>query len=186
LTPYTPGEQPQDQQYVKLNTNESPFPPSPKALAYAAAHTRALHLYSDPDCLALREALAAHCDVTPDEVIVTNGSDEVLNFAFQAFCDADHPAVFPDVTYGFYPVFAAVNGLPYREIPLSADFSVNVADTAPPPARSSSPTPTPRGHRPAGRGDRAHPARRPGPRRRRRRGLRGFRRGELRAAGAQV
>ncbi len=128
LTPYTPGEQPQDMQYVKLNTNESPFPPSPKAMKVAAEQTRALNLYSDPDCRALREKLAETYCVSPDEVIVTNGSDEVLNFAFMAFCDAQHGAAFPNISYGFYPVFAAVNGVPYEEIPLRADFSVHADD----------------------------------------------------------
>lgn len=128
LSPYTPGEQPQDQEYVKLNTNESPFPPSPTALRFAAAHTRSLNLYSDPDCRALREALAETYGVAPEQVIVTNGSDEVLNFAFMAFCDAAHPVAFPSVSYGFYPVFATLNGVPYTEIPLTEDLRVNAAD----------------------------------------------------------
>lgn len=128
LTPYTPGEQPRERRYVKLNTNESPFPPSPKALAFAAAETRPLNLYSDPDCRALREKLAEVCGVDPAQVIVTNGSDEILNFAFMAFCDRAHPAVFPSISYGFYPVFAQVNGVPYAELPLNADLSINPAD----------------------------------------------------------
>ena len=128
LTPYTPGEQPQDQQYVKLNTNESPFPPSEKAMREALAALRPLQLYSDPDCRILREKLAARYGVTPDMVIVTNGSDEALNFAFMAFCDGAHGAVFPNISYGFYPVFAQLNGVPYAEIPLKADFSVDAGD----------------------------------------------------------
>lgn len=128
LAPYVPGEQPQDMQYVKLNTNESPFPPSDKALRQAAESTRAMNLYSDPDCRALREKLADFYGFSADEVIVTNGSDEVLNFAFMAFCDAAHPVAFPAISYGFYPVFAAVNGVAYEEIPLRADFSVNADD----------------------------------------------------------
>ena len=130
LTPYTPGEQPQDQQYVKLNTNESPFPPSEQALRAAAEAMRPLQLYSDPDCRILREKLAARYGVAPDEVTVTNGSDEALNFCFMAFCDARHGAAFPDISYGFYPVFAQVNGVPYAEIPLKADFSVDPSDYA--------------------------------------------------------
>lgn len=128
LSPYTPGEQPQDQEYVKLNTNESPFPPSEAALRFAAEHARPLNLYSDPDCRDLREKLAERCGVSPDEVIVTNGSDEILNFAFMAFCDATHPAAFPSISYGFYPVFAALNGVPFTEIPLADDFSVRAED----------------------------------------------------------
>ncbi len=128
LTPYTPGEQPQDQQYVKLNTNESPFPPSVKALRAAAEALRPLQLYSDPECRILREKLAAACGVAPDEVTMTNGSDEALNFCFMAFCDGAHGAAFPSVSYGFYPVFAQLGGVPYTEIPLKPDFSVDPAD----------------------------------------------------------
>ena len=128
LEPYVPGEQPKDQQYVKLNTNENPFPPSEKALTFAAEKTRPMHLYSDPECTDLRKALAETYDVSANQVICTNGSDEVLNFAFMAFCDEAHPAVFPDITYGFYPVFAKVNGVPYEEIPLKEDLSVDPAD----------------------------------------------------------
>ena len=127
LVPYTPGEQPQDQQYVKLNTNESPFPPSEKALRAALDALRPLQLYSDPECRRLREKLAARYGVAPDEVTVTNGSDEALNFCFMAFCDAAHGAVFPNISYGFYPVFAQVNNVPYEELPLTADFSVDPA-----------------------------------------------------------
>ena len=128
LAPYVPGEQPQDMQYVKLNTNESPFPPSERAMRAAWDNLRPLQLYSDPDCRVVREKLAEAYGVAPDEVVVTNGSDEALNFCFMAFCDAKHGAAFPNISYGFYPVFAQVNGVPYTEIPLTADFSVNVGD----------------------------------------------------------
>ncbi|MGI6264257.1 MAG: histidinol-phosphate transaminase [Acutalibacteraceae bacterium] len=128
LTPYTPGEQPRERTYIKLNTNESPFPPSPKAIDAAAKAAQGLHLYSDPTCRELTDTAAAVLGVSPDRLLFTNGSDEILNFAFMAFCDSDHPAVFPDVTYGFYPVFAALNGVPYQEIPLREDLTVNVDD----------------------------------------------------------
>ena len=128
LTPYTPGEQPQDMQYVKLNTNESPFPPSDKALAYAAARTRPLNLYSDPESRELTEQVAETLGVRAENVLLTNGSDEILNFAFMAFCDGEHPAAFPDITYGFYPVFAALNGVRYTQIPLREDFTIGVED----------------------------------------------------------
>lgn len=128
LVPYTPGEQPRDMQYIKLNTNESPFPPSPRAQRYAADAVKALQLYPDPECRALTEKLAEVCGVKPDELLVTNGSDEILNFAFMAFCDASRPAAFPDITYGFYSVFAELNGVPYAEIPLRADYSVAPED----------------------------------------------------------
>ena len=126
LTPYTPGEQPQDKQYVKLNTNESPFPPSVKAQQAAAEAAASLQLYPDPTCRAIREKLAALYGLTADEVVVTNGSDEVLNFAFMAFCD--NGAIFPDITYGFYRVFADLYRIPCEEIPLKADFTIDIAD----------------------------------------------------------
>ena len=128
LTPYTPGEQPTERQYVKLNTNESPFPPSDKAMAAAAQAAGQLQLYPDPTCRELTAAVAAMCGVNADEVLLTNGSDEILNFAFMAFCDGAHPAVFPDITYGFYKVFAELNGVPYRTVPLRDDLSVDPAD----------------------------------------------------------
>ncbi len=125
LTPYTPGEQPRDMQYIKLNTNESPFPPSPGVRAALADEADALRLYSDPECIALREQLATVYGVKPAQVLMTNGSDEVLNFAFMAFADE---LVFPSITYGFYPVFAELNHIPYTEIPLKADFSIDARD----------------------------------------------------------
>ena len=128
LTPYTPGEQPKERKYNKLNTNESPFPPSDKAIAAAAEAAKSLMLYSDPEAKKLTEAIAETVGVTPDCVLATNGSDEILNFAFMAFCDGDHPAIFPDITYGFYSVFAELNGVPYEEIPLRADFTINPED----------------------------------------------------------
>ena len=126
LTPYTPGEQPKDTQYVKLNTNESPFPPSPNALRMAAEAAGNLQLYSDPECRDLVKKAAEIFQVAEDEILFTNGSDEILNFAFMAFCDENHPVVFPDISYGFYKVFAALNHIPYEEIPLAEDFSIDV------------------------------------------------------------
>lgn len=128
LIPYTPGEQPKGRQYVKLNTNESPFPPSPGVLAAAAAEAGNLQLYSDPDSSVLIRKLAAHYSVDPDQVIAVNGSDEILNFAFMAFADEARPLVFADITYGFYPVFAALNHIPYSVIPLWRDFTLDVHD----------------------------------------------------------
>jgi len=126
LIPYTPGEQPKNREYIKLNTNESPFPPSEKAVSLAAEAAKRLQLYPDPECRQLTEAVASTLGVNPDEVLLTNGSDEILNFAFMAYCDKDHPAVFPDITYGFYPVFAEINNIPYEEIPLREDFSMDI------------------------------------------------------------
>ena len=106
LEPYTPGEQPQDRRYIKLNTNESPFPPSPGVLEAVREEAGRLQLYSDPESRTVTCALAEHYGLQPDQVLVGNGSDELLNFAFMAYCDDGCPALFPDVTYGFYPVFA--------------------------------------------------------------------------------
>ena len=128
LTPYTPGEQPRDQRYIKLNTNESPFPPSPKAQAYAKEAAEKLELYSDPNCTELVAKAAEVFGIGKDEIIFSNGSDEVLNFAFMAFCDDKNPAIFPDITYGFYKVFAALNAIPFKQIPLKADFSLEISD----------------------------------------------------------
>ena len=128
LVPYVPGEQPQDRRYLKLNTNESPFPPSPGVLAAVAEEAARLNLYSDPDARALCAKMAQTYGVTPDRVIMSNGSDEVLNFAFMAFSSDERPLVFPDLTYGFYPVFANLNRLPYTEIPVKDDLSIDPAD----------------------------------------------------------
>lgn len=128
LTPYTPGEQPKDMQYIKLNTNESPFPPNDAVKAAVSAQVQKLALYPDPECRELTNLLARQFGVEPEEVLLTNGSDEILNFAFMAFCDKSHPAVFPDITYGFYSVFAQINGIPYSEIPLRDDFTIDIKD----------------------------------------------------------
>lgn len=128
LTPYTPGEQPKERKFIKLNTNESPYPPSPVAQRLARQAAGDLNLYSDPQCRDLIKVASEKMGVGEDEIIFTNGSDDILNFAFMAFCDKDTPAAFPDITYGFYPVFANLNGVPYTEIPLRDDFTVNVED----------------------------------------------------------
>ena len=128
LVPYVPGEQPKERKYIKLNTNESPFPPSPRAVAYAAKAAESLQLYSDPECRTLLPKMAEFYGVSTKEILLTNGSDEILNFAFMAFCDDKTPAAFADITYGFYKVFAALNNVPYVEIPLREDFTLNTAD----------------------------------------------------------
>ena len=128
LTPYTPGEQPQDRSYIKLNTNESPYPPSPIACRLARQEAGSCMLYSDPQCRALREAAAGYFGVDGAMIVFGNGSDEILNFAFSAFCDGSHPAVFPDISYGFYPVFAEQCGVPYRRVPLREDYSIAPED----------------------------------------------------------
>ncbi|MCR4877600.1 MAG: histidinol-phosphate transaminase [Clostridiales bacterium] len=130
LKAYTPGEQPKDRKLIKLNTNENPWPPEARVAESVKEAAGRLNLYSDPECGKLREILAGRLDLRPENLIMTNGSDEALNFAFMAFCDADHPAVFPDITYGFYPVYARVNQVPFREIPLTDGWRVDPRDYA--------------------------------------------------------
>ncbi len=132
MVPYVPGEQPADlSRYVKLNTNENPFPPSEKALKYAAENARPSNLYSDPDCVKLRELLAQTLGTGKDNVVCCNSSDELLFLAFSAFCDDERPAVFPDISYGFYPVFAEMARVPSVQIPLDEKLRVRIEDYIP-------------------------------------------------------
>ncbi len=124
LTAYVPGEQPQDVKYIKLNTNESPFAPSKKAIKGGIKASKRLHLYPDPEVKELIQRLAQLNGVKEENILTANGSDEVLNFIFMAFCDKDKPAVFPDISYGFYSVFAKNNNVSYREIPLGDNFEI--------------------------------------------------------------
>ena len=128
LEAYVPGEQPKDMKYIKLNTNESPFPPSDSVIRAAEEEAGRLNLYSDPECTPLVAKLAELYGIDNNMVIMTNGSDEVLNFAFMAFSDKTCPIAFADITYGFYPVFARLSGIPYTEIPLREDFSIDPTD----------------------------------------------------------
>ena len=126
LTPYVPGEQPRDRRYIKLNTNESPFRPSPKAMEYAKAASENLQLYSDPTCTSIKAKMAQLKGIRPEQIFFGNGSDEVLYCAFLAFCDSKVGAIFPDISYGFYKVFAQFTGIPYTMVPLEEDFSIDV------------------------------------------------------------
>lgn len=128
LVPYTPGEQPRDKRYNKLNTNESPYPPSPGVTEAAKKESEVLYLYSDPECIGLRAKMSEIYKIPPENILMTNGSDEILNFAFMAFADEKRPLAFPDITYGFYPVFAQLNHIPYNEIPLKEDFTIDIND----------------------------------------------------------
>ena len=129
LAPYTPGEQPTDAQYIKLNTNENPFPPSPKVLqALSRAEGQKLNLYSDPTCGRLNEAIARRCELKPENVITGNGSDEILAFAFRAFCGEGKGVAYADITYGFYKAQTALFGLDAAVIPLREDLTLNVDD----------------------------------------------------------
>ena len=129
LEAYVPGEQPQDMRYVKLNTNESPFPPSPEVRAAVnAAEAERLNRYPDPEGKVLRARLAEMYGVEPDNVFLANGSGELLFFAFLAFCDGERPVAFPSISYGFYPVYAQLLRLPYTEVPLREGFVLDPAD----------------------------------------------------------
>ena len=129
LSPYVPGEQPRIANLVKLNTNESPFGPSPRAMeAMRAAAADTLRLYPDPEATELREALAAHHGVKPDQVFVGNGSDEVLAHAFVALLKQPKPLLFPDVTYSFYPVWAQLFGVAFETVPLDDGMRVRIED----------------------------------------------------------
>ena len=129
LAPYTPGEQPQDQQYVKLNTNESPYPPSAGVItALNAKEASDLRLYSDPECKELKKALADYYKVEPENIYVGNGSDEALNFAFLSYATDGRGVAFADITYGFYPVFADLYHIPVQIVPLKSDFSIAPED----------------------------------------------------------
>ena len=130
LEAYTPGEQPKNMdRLIKLNTNELPFPPSEQVMAVVnRAELEKLRLYSDPECKALVDAIADYCGTEPDHVFPGNGSDEVLAFLFHGFCP--NGAVFPDISYGFYKVFAQMFGVSARQIPLREDFSIAVEDYA--------------------------------------------------------
>ena len=115
-------------QYVKLNTNESPYPPSQGVTLAVEHESKKLRLYSDPECVALRAKAAEVFGVKENQILMTNGSDEILNFAFMAFADSKRPLAFADITYGFYPVFAQLNNIPYTEIPLKEDFTIDIND----------------------------------------------------------
>src|SRR5580692_12287679 len=129
LKPYVPGEQPRMAELVKLNTNESPIGPSPRALeAIRAEASGTLRLYPDPQATALRTALAAYHKVQPEQVFVGNGSDEVLAHAFVALLKHDAPLLFPDITYSFYPVYCRLFGIDHKTVPLDEAMQIRIAD----------------------------------------------------------
>jgi len=126
---YVPGEQPQDKSYIKLNTNEFPFEPGEKVKAVLnEKNASMLRLYSDPSCRVLKQAIASRYGFEKENVFCGNGSDEVLALSFLAFCRKEDTVVFPDISYGFYPVFASFFDLKYKEIPLKDDFSIDITD----------------------------------------------------------
>ncbi len=128
LTPYdTSGEVESLTGYIRLNTNESPYPPSPKAIEYAHEASRNMNYYSDPDCRELAVKLSSLMNVKPNEIVFGNGSDEILSFIFMAFCE--NGAAFPDITYSFYKILAGLHGVNYVTVPLR-DFRVEPEDYA--------------------------------------------------------
>ncbi len=127
LAAYVPGEQPQDKQYIKLNTNESPYPPSDEVLkAINSTEAELLRLYPDPDGTRLTKKLAKYYGVKPSQVFLANGSDDILNFAFMAYGANGRKSYFADITYGFYSVFANLHLSDYNIIPLNDDFTIPV------------------------------------------------------------
>lgn len=127
LKPYIPGEQSKEKKWIKLNTNENPYPPSPFVLAAIKnGVTKDLRLYPDPECEKLKMVVAEYYNVQSDEVFIGNGSDEVLAFAFQAFFDSDKAILFPEITYSFYPVYCNLYGLSYRTVALDNEFYVPI------------------------------------------------------------
>lgn len=128
LSPYVPGEQPKLGSLVKLNTNENPYPPSPQVSVAISEELARLRLYPDPNSERLREGLARHFKLSADQVFVGNGSDEVLAHVFLGLLAQDEPVLFPDITYSFYPVYCALYGVDYEEIPLSEDFEIRLSD----------------------------------------------------------
>jgi histidinol-phosphate aminotransferase len=128
LSPYVPGEQPKLDTIIKLNTNENPYAPSPRVLEAIASVSARLRLYPDPRATDLRETIGAYYDVAPEQVFVGNGSDEVLAHTFQALLKHEAPLLFPDITYGFYPVYCRLYGVQYEEVPLDAAMRAQIAD----------------------------------------------------------
>ena len=128
LSPYVPGEQPKLDDLVKLNTNENPYPPSPRVLAAIAGATDRLQLYPNPRASELREAIAIRFGVAPEDVFVGNGSDEILAHTFQALLKHDAPLLFPDITYSFFPVYCGLYGIRYELVPLDAGMRIRIAD----------------------------------------------------------
>ena len=129
LDPYTPGEQPQDQQYIKLNTNENPYPPSPQAItAMRHAASDNMRLYPDPNAQVLKQAIADFYQLTPEQVFVGNSSDEVLAHTFVALLKHEKPLLFPDISYSFYPAYCRLFGITAEQIPLADDFTIRTQD----------------------------------------------------------
>lgn len=151
LTPYIPGEQPKVTNLIKLNTNENPYGPSPKVLAAIhQANSEILRLYPDPRAQILKDAIAryyANYQITPKQIFVGNGSDEVLALAFQGLLKHDQPLLLPDITYSFYPVYCALYQINYRTLPIDTHFQINIDEYQQPAGAIIFPNPNaPTGH----------------------------------------
>ena len=128
MTPYHPGEQPHDRPYIKLNTNENPYPPAPGVVKAVSDAAGSLNYYNDPLYKELRHTLAAYHGLLPEQVFVANGADEVLMYAFDCFFDAKQTISLPDISYEYYKCYLKTFGIPYRELPLDDDFSLDIHD----------------------------------------------------------
>ncbi len=128
VEPYVPGEQPRDKKYIKLNTNESPYPPSEAVLKAVRSSARSMQLYPDPACRDLKAALAGSLGLEPENILPTNGSDEVLSLSFMAYAHDEKPAYYADVTYGFYDVLSGLFGVKAKHFVLRDDFTIDVSD----------------------------------------------------------
>ena len=129
VVPYVPGEQPKDQNIIKLNTNENPYPPSPKVTAMIAElDTDIMRKYPDPTASELVEKLAEYHGMDKSNIFVGVGSDDVLGMSFMTFFNSDRKVLFPDITYSFYPVWCDMLRIPYEQIPLKDDFTINYED----------------------------------------------------------
>ena len=126
IVPYTPGEQPRDKKYIKINTNENPYPISPAAAQAAQAALADSPLYPDPEAIQLKEVIARREGLDISQVFCSNGSDEALAFSFMAFFDKSKKVLFPDITYSFYPVYARLFGIAYETVPLDENFQIDV------------------------------------------------------------
>ncbi len=129
IDPYVPGEQPKLKNFIKLNANENPYPPSPKAIeAIKNFSCDSLKLYPDSNASKLKEAIAAYHGVKKENIFLGNGSDDLLAIAFMSFFNSDKPILFPDITYTFYKVWCSLFSIPYDTIPIKEDFSIDAAD----------------------------------------------------------
>ena len=129
ISPYVPGEQPKDKKYIKLNTNENPYPPSPNVMkAVKSMDIESMRLYPDPDVTLLKDEIAKYFNLTREQIFVGNGSDEILAFIFMAFFNKQDKVYYPDITYSFYPVYSDLFDLTEVQIPLDSNFEIKIED----------------------------------------------------------